>query len=133
MPPQQMLERRRGFLRDGVQCVRLEPEPGQRSRHIRGQRNEQPDGEQTEKHYTLHAGTDSGVIDLHETTLEVDELKRQGLSIRAIIRLTGYDPARAPAPAGHVANHFNSSPDRSSRPLLIQVFIREGRAAAFLH
>jgi hypothetical protein len=30
----------------------------------------QPDDEDTEKHYTFHSGPDSGVIDLHETTLD---------------------------------------------------------------
>ena len=31
---------------------------------------DRPDREETEKHYTFHTGPDSGVMDLHETTLD---------------------------------------------------------------
>jgi hypothetical protein len=36
---------------------------------------DQSDRDQPEKHYTFHAGPDSGVIDLHETTLDEDGQK----------------------------------------------------------
>jgi hypothetical protein len=35
-----------------------------------------PHGEETEKHYTFHAGPDSGVMDVHETTLHEDGQKQ---------------------------------------------------------